>query len=98
VEGRCSILNNISITPYVLARTKDDLLAAAELGELLVLLIAVCDPVPGEGDGERIVAQCFETDDEDDGTPRLVLMGGVYSMRRDEGEYRSNERDGTRAS
>lgn len=44
--------------------------------------MVVCEPVPGEGEGERTVAQCFETDDEDGGTPKLVLIGGVYSMSR----------------
>lgn len=47
-----------------------------------MLLTVVCDRPLGEGEGERIVAQCFETDDV--GTSRLVvLIGGVYSMRRD---------------
>jgi hypothetical protein len=77
VEEICSILNDIRISPFSLVSAKDDSLGVAELGEPLTLLIAVCDPVPGEGDGERMVAQCLETDDEDDGTPRLVLMGGV---------------------
>lgn len=60
----------------------ESLLGPAELGEL-ELLTASCDLPLGDGDGERSVAQCFET--EDVGTPRLVvLIGGVYSMRRHE--------------
>jgi len=59
-----------------------DVLGVAELGELLLLTV-VCDAVPGDGEGDRIAAQCFETDDEDGGTPKLVVIGGVYSMSRD---------------
>jgi hypothetical protein len=48
-----------------------------------VLLTVSCDLPLGEGEGDRSVAQCFET--EDVGTSRLVvLIGGVYSMRQDE--------------
>lgn len=58
----------------------EGLLDPAELGEL-VLLTVVCDRPLGEGEGERSVAQCFET--EDVGTLRLVvLIGGVHGMGR----------------
>jgi hypothetical protein len=77
VEEMCSVLNDIRISPFSLVSAKDDLLGVAELGELLVLLMLVCDSGPSEGDGERTVAQCLETDDEAGGTSRLVLMGGV---------------------
>ena len=70
------------IRQYSSHRYIGGLLGPAELGEL-VLLTVVCDLPLGEGEGERSVAQCFET--EDVGTLRLVvLIGGVYSMRRDE--------------
>jgi hypothetical protein len=71
-----------SIRQYLSGEDNGGLLGPAELGEL-VLLTVVCDRPLGEGEGERSVAQCFET--EDVGTLRLVvLIGGVYSMRRDE--------------
>jgi hypothetical protein len=71
-----------SIGQYFAGGDDGGLLGPAELGEL-VLLTVVCDCPLGEGEGERSVAQCFET--EDVGTLRLVvLIGGVYSMRRDE--------------
>jgi len=59
-------------------------LGPAELGELVLLtLVVACEPPPGDGEGDMSVAQCFET--EDVGTPRLVvLIGGVYTMRRNE--------------
>jgi hypothetical protein len=71
-----------SIRQHLTEEDNGGLLGPAELGEL-ELLAVVCDRPLGEGEGERSVAQCFET--EDVGTPRLVvLIGGVYSMRRDE--------------
>jgi hypothetical protein len=71
-----------SIRQYLSGEDNGGLLGPAELGEL-ALLTVVCDRPLGEGEGERSVAQCFET--EDVGTLRLVvLIGGVYSMRRDE--------------
>ena len=43
---------------------------------MLLALVVTWDRPLGDGDGERSVAQCFET--EDVGTPRLVvLIGGV---------------------
>ena len=64
---------------YLSNRFIEGLLDPAELGELVL----VCDRPLGEGEGERSVAQCFET--EDVGTLRLVvLIGGVHGMGRDE--------------
>ena len=76
--GRYSIL----FVSTWLGRIDGGLLGPAELGELVLLTVDWDCPL-GEGEGERSVAQCFET--EDVGTLRLVvLIGGVYSMRRDE--------------
>ena len=67
---------------YLSNRFIEGLLDPAELGEL-VLLTVTCDRPLGEGEGERSVAQCFET--EDMGTLRLVvLIGGVHGMGRGE--------------